>query len=140
MMLLATAAVTAACDSSPVTPGDETYALVSVDAQPLPAPLPDPLAPVNMFEVTAGSLTLRRDGTFVKRYTARCRANLPPNVECSVSGDGPQVTGTYSRADGWLQLDGRYYTAAYEQHRVVVEVALPPSIGLYPRFTAEFTR
>src|SRR5690606_24232443 len=78
-------------------------------------PYPDPIAPIDAFEVVEGTPTLRSDGTLRWEFVARCRTNLPPGTECHMEGDGRTVVeGTYSRAEGRVEIASRSYPASFE--------------------------
>lgn len=130
-----------ACERSPIVPGDEVYALATVNGSALPATLPSGLSGHDVFEATAGTLTLRANGTVSETLTIRCRSPLPPGTTCEVTGDG-RVTreGTYDRAEGRVLMEGRSYPATFEDHRVVITYVLPPSSGFSPGTVLDFRR
>src|SRR5262245_41919952 len=85
----------AACADSPTSPQPGVYVLGSVNGQPLPGPFPNPTMPVNVFEVTSGTLVLNPDGTVVQDLAIGCK----PNTQCDVPAIAHvHHTGTYSAA------------------------------------------
>jgi hypothetical protein len=134
-LAVAVALVLGACDSTaPVQ--EDTYNLVSVNAHVLPAPHPQHDA----LEITAGSLTLRQDGTAVESLTIRCRADLPPTTQCAVTQPTQQRTGTYSAAEGWVVLEGATYPIEQAGGRITAEYGPPPSMGVFARATFVYER
>src|SRR4051812_22150195 len=107
IVLAATALLVGCGDSS--GPGGETYTLRSIAGDPLPAPqAPDLLfyRDPSPFEVLAGSLTLRPDGTLTETMQLRCRSPLPVGFTDGDVGDGRSSReGRYSRADESVVFD-----------------------------------
>jgi hypothetical protein len=141
LLVVALSAAVSACDS-PAGLDGTVYTLMTVNSQPLPAPFPDPFMPPNTFEATAGTLTLRSDGTFVQVLVMRCRTPQPTGSECEVHGDGRlTMAGSYSRTDGWVDTGDRQFLATFDAGQVTIDVAYPPSMGVQmPRFLLEFRR
>jgi hypothetical protein len=132
----------AGCGDWPVDLGGESYTLVHINGQ-LPGPYPDPALSPDVFEVTSGELTLRTNGMLSLELVVRCRTSLPAGTECSVEGDGREVTiGTYERAsegpEGTVHLAGRSYPATFAAGEVTLVIGNPPSMGFGPRYTLEF--
>jgi hypothetical protein len=128
--------LSAACGSS-TSPADEPFQLVSINGAPLPGPYPDPYC-CAVLEVTAGSLTLRADGTAQSTLDRRCRATLPAGTTCQVTVARETGQGRYSRADGYVELGSSRFAATFEPDRVTVDVADPTSSGLTPMFRLEY--
>jgi hypothetical protein len=135
----------AGCGDWPVDLEGESYVLAHINGQ-LPGPYPDPALSPDVFEVTAGTLTLRANGTLSLELVVRCRSPLPTGTQCSVEGDGREIMlGRYERApgadDGVVELAGRSYPASFGSGRVTVVIGNPPSMGFSgPRYTLEFRR
>ncbi|HEY8469463.1 MAG TPA: hypothetical protein VIL18_07465 [Longimicrobiales bacterium] len=140
-LALAAVVAAAACDDPPSGPDEEVYTLATVNGQPLPGPYPDPLYPIDIWEVVEGTLTLRSDGTLTWEFVARCKTDLPPGTECQMDGDGRfAVEGRYSRAEGQVELGERNYMASFETDRVTITLGGPPSLGFAATFVLEFQR
>ena len=128
----------AACADSPTAPQPGVYVLASVNGQPLPGPFPNPTAPLSVFEVTLGLLTLNPDGTVVQELSMRCKPNGSA-TQCDVPANAlVRQTGTYSAADGIVVLDGRSYQANFSAARISITIAIPPSQGFFPRFDLDW--
>lgn len=139
--LLGAALGVLACDPA-VDSGADRFDLVSINAEPLPGPYPDPQGCCGTVEVIAGELVLEADGTLQHTLQVRCRADLPAGTTCEITGDGRETTaGSYSRSEGTLTLgDGSPLPATFESERVVVTIRLPVSMGYFPTFTLEYSR
>lgn len=88
-----------------------------------------------------GTPTLRSDGTLRWEFVARCRTNLPPGTECHMEGDGRTVVeGTYSRAEGRVEIASRSYPASFETDRVTITLGGALSLGFVATFVLEFRR
>jgi hypothetical protein len=134
-------ALVPACGDSPVAPIGDVYHLATVNGEPLPGPFPDPQLPPNTFEVTAGTLTLRADGTLHQTLTMRCRTPLPAGTECHVDAPHHVYHGRHSRAEGHVELGGREFQADFQANRVTITLSYPPSMGFFmPTFVLEYRR
>jgi hypothetical protein len=127
----------AACDAG--TP-DTVYQLVSVNQQPLPAPLPDPFTVAPDLEVFDGTLTLRGDGSLAGVYRIRCRSDLPPSTPCTVTDDRMEFDGSWSRAGGQVTIGGFPFHAAFSDPDLTVTMQIPASMGLFPVFVLGYRR
>jgi hypothetical protein len=109
------AGAVAGCGSPAEIIDPDAYALISVNAEPLPAPYPDPflypqgLTPHNSaLRVSAGTLSLQSGGTLTMTLTMRCASSLPAGTECEVAGDGRNVyAGSYAVTEDFIEIEGR---------------------------------
>jgi hypothetical protein len=140
-LVAAVAGTGPACDSPTELVGT-AYDLTAVNGQMVPAPFPDPFLPPDTFEVVAGTLVLRPDGTFAQDLTIRCKTPQPVSSECQVEGDGRVRTeGHYSRTEGSVVVGGRQFPATFRLDEVTIDLVFPPGQGaLMPRFLLEFHR
>lgn len=136
---IAAGAVLAGCED-PGGPSTDVYALATVNQQALPAEYPDPLIPQGTFVVTAGELVLEDDGTLRGSFTVGCRSALPEGTTCTVSQPRQAFQGSYSRAEGWMQLGESRYPAQFEDRSVSVRVFIPQYRGIYPEYALRFSR
>jgi hypothetical protein len=144
--ILAATALLAGCGDSS-GPDGETYVLQSIGGDALPAPYaPDLLIyrPPSAFEVIAGSLTLRPDGTLTETMQLRCRNPLPVGfTECDVGDGRNSREGTYSRADESVVFDNgaefetdprrARFPATFEANEVTIYYGSPPFAVVYRR-------
>ena len=127
------------CDL-PTKSSVDAYALATVNNQALPGPYPHPEFPVGTFQVTAGELALRDNGTFSGSFTVACAPNLPTSTTCEVGEPDESFQGAYSREEGWLELFGRRYPAEFTDAAVSVRIYVPAYMGYYPEYNIRFTR
>lgn len=137
--MLAGAIVIAACGSTTGL-ASESYDLVSVNGDPLPAAYPHPEFQPDVYQVTRGRLTLNANGAFLLDLYMRCHPQQPA-ANCQVSGDGRQpMAGTFSRQEQYIRFGTRQYVAEFTNDLVRIHIVIPPSEGLYPSFILEFRR
>lgn len=129
-----------ACGDGP-TESKEQYTLVTVNDKPLPAAYPDPLMPQGSVNVSAGTLTLKADGTLSGSFTMQCPTPAPPGTTCEITGDGKSsFEGTYNRAEGHVVIAGRQYLAVFGSNRVDITIQLPAYTGYWPTYRLYFKR
>lgn len=134
------------CADSPSGPGPEVYSLTSINGAPLPGPFPDVFGLSAVIDVTAGTLTLRPEGTFREVMTIRCRSPLPPGTECEITGNGTiEGDGVYSRSEGFVRypagpVPDAHFPAAFDGSTVTIHLGLPPSLGGSASFVLEYRR
>jgi len=128
-----------ACDDSTAGPEGEVYELETINGNALPGPYPDPMGCCTSFEVVAGELTLRSNGTLTQELTVRCKT-------CTVTGDGKEsAEGTYSRTEAYVEYPGgpfgkSRFPADFADDAVTIHVGYPPSHGLFPSFDLVYRR
>jgi hypothetical protein len=139
LSIVAAGLALASCDS-PTETSVDAYALATVNNQALPAPYPDPTMPAGVFQVTAGELVLRDDGTFSGSFTVACAPSTAPGNTCQVDDPEQSLQGTYSREEGWLELGGGRFPAVFTDALVSVRIFVPASLGYFPEYNLRFTR
>jgi hypothetical protein len=139
LSIIAAGLTLASCDS-PADTSVDAYALATVNNQVLPAPYPDPAMPAGVFQVTAGELVLRDDGTFSGRFTVACAPSTVPGDTCHVDDPEQILQGSYSREEGWLELGGGRYPAEFTDAAVLVRIFVPAYMGYFPEYNLRFTR
>jgi hypothetical protein len=99
------------------------------------------MRPVDVFEVTSGILRLNTDGTLSQELVIGCKPIVGTGGECDVPAQAMvSQSGTYSSAEGRVEIAGRSYAASFEPARVTITIAVPPSQGLFPRFELEYRK
>jgi hypothetical protein len=145
-LLVAVVVAVTGCGDSPSEPAGDRYTLATINGAPLPGPFPDVFGLATALEVTAGTLTLRSNGTFRETLTIRCRLPLPPESTCELTGPVTiEAEGVYSRADGYVRYpEGAVpdveFAADFADDAVTVNIVLPPSQGGSASFVLEYRR
>jgi hypothetical protein len=145
VLVMATVAMSA-CGDSPSEPAGDRYTLATINGGPLPGPFPDVFGLATALEVTAGTLTLRTNGTFRETLTIRCKSPLPPESTCELTGPVTiEAEGVYSRADGYVRypegaVPDTEFAADFTDDAVTINIILPPSQGGSASFVLEYRR
>ncbi|HSJ06850.1 MAG TPA: hypothetical protein VK936_09110 [Longimicrobiales bacterium] len=146
VLLVAATVAVAGCGDSPSEPAGDRYTLTAINGAPLPGPFPDVFGLATALEVTAGTLTLRSNGTFRETLTIRCRSPLPPETTCELTGPVTiEAEGVYSRADGYVRypegaVPDTEFATVFTDAAVTITVVLPPSQGGGASFVLEYRR
>jgi hypothetical protein len=146
VFLVAATAALSGCGDSPSAPAGDRYTLATINGAPLPGPFPDVFGLATALEVTAGTLTLRTNGTFRETLTIRCKSPLPPESTCELTGPVTiEAEGIYSRADGYVRypegaVPDTQFAAVFSDDSVTITIVLPPSQGGSASFVLEYRR
>ena len=128
-----------ACGS--LGPDGETYTLLTVNGDTLPAPFAVLGESPPVFETTSGSLTLTSDSTLVFTFEGRCLDNLPPDRGCVMVGDGrEQQEGVYSRSQGWVRFTEMRWPAVFGTDSVIIHYNYTPNGSTPARSRLNFRR
>jgi hypothetical protein len=146
VLIAAGTVAVAACGDSPSEPAGDRYTLATINGAALPGPFPDVFGLATALEVTAGTLTLRTNGTFRETLTIRCRSPLPPESTCELTAPVTiEAEGIYSRADGYVRypegaVPDTEFAAVFTDDSVTITIMLPPSQGGGASFVLEYRR
>jgi hypothetical protein len=145
VLLAAGMIAVAGCGDSPSEPAGDRYTLATINGA-LPGPFPDVFGLATALEVTAGTLTLRTNGTFRETLTIRCKSPLPPEATCELTAPVTiEAEGIYSRADGYVRypegaVPDTEFAAVFTDDSVTITIVLPPSQGGGASFVLEYRR